>query len=205
MRQFFLIFISICALSTPACAREARIVPISDALMTRMREGGSWKSNTPASLREQLRLVHLHYIDEKGRAQQGEMIVHRSIAQDVVEIFDSLYRANYRIGSIRLIDDFGANDDKSMEANNTSCFNYRHATGSRTGRISAHGMGLAIDINPLWNPYVKGSVVKPRGARRRPAISTQDLAYRLFRAHGFVWGGNWRSVKDYQHFEKPLR
>lgn len=181
---------------------EGRIAPISDSLFLRMRQGGSWKADAPATLRSQLRHLRLRYVDADGRSCWGEMVVHQRIAQDVVEIFDSLYAAGYRIAHIALVDDYGADDERSMAANNTSAFNFRRMTGTRTGRISLHGQGLAIDINPLWNPYVKGSVVKPRGARRRPAITHNDLAYRLFRAHGFTWGGDWRTLKDYQHFEK---
>ncbi len=203
----------ICALAThlpvravplsPAPApKHATISLISDSLFQRMKAGGSWKAATPAALRAELRHLRLYYVDAEGRTRQGEMIVNRLIAGDVAEIFDSLYRANYPIARIALIDEFGADDDRSMAANNTSAFNYRTITGSSTGRISLHGQGLAIDLNPLWNPYVKGAVVKPEGARRTPQITHSDLAYRLFRAHGFTWGGDWRSLKDYQHFEK---
>lgn len=189
--------ISICAL-----AQDFRSEALSDSLIQRMKAGGSWKTDTPSSLRAELRHLHLLYCDAEGRTQRGEMVVNKRIASDVLAIFDSLYRAQYRIASIRLVDEYGASDERSMEANNTSCFNYRRMTGSKTGRISLHGLGLAIDINPLWNPYVKGNVVLPRGAKRTPRITHRDLAYRLFRAHGFTWGGDWSKVKDYQHFEK---
>lgn len=182
--------------------KRATVSLISDSLFQRMKAGGSWKAATPAALRAELRHLRLYYVDAEGRTRQGEMIVNRLIAGDVAEIFDSLYRANYPIARIALIDEFGADDDRSMAANNTSAFNYRTMTGSSTGRVSVHGRGLAIDLNPLWNPYVKGAVVKPKGARRTPQITHSDLAYRLFRAHGFTWGGDWRSLKDYQHFEK---
>lgn len=200
MRKTLLIF-TLFFVTCFASAQTPRISPLSDAHLARMKAGGSWKANTPASLRAELRFVTLQYIDETGKKHWGEMVVNRQIAQDVVEIFDSLYHAGYRIHRIALVDEYGANDEKSMEANNTSCFNFRFVTGSNTA-ISLHGRGLAIDINPLWNPYVKGNMVKPKGAKRTPAITTSDLAYRLFRAHGFTWGGSWRSMKDYQHFEK---
>lgn len=186
----------------PVVEKHGTISEISDSLLQCMKAGGSWKSNTPADLRSKLRYLRLYYVDPQGKTQRGEMIVNVSIARDVVEIFDSLYRARYPIARMVLIDEYGADDDRSMEANNTSAFNFRMMTGSTTGRISNHGLGLAVDINPLWNPYVKGNVVKPKGARRTPQINRSDLAYRLFTAHGFTWGGNWRSLKDYQHFEK---
>lgn len=101
-----------------------------------------------------------------------------------------------------------------MEANNTSCFNYRVVDG--TSSLSRHAYGLAVDINPLYNPYV----TYPNGKRRvSPAaseiyadrsldfpakIDKNDLCYQLFTEHGFTWGGNWKTMKDYQHFQKAL-
>lgn len=197
-----LIFIILVASVCRLCAQQPpRIEPLSDALMAEMRKGGSWKADTPASLRGELRLVHLRYRDADDVERQGRMIVNRRIAQDVVEIFDSLCRAHYRIARIALVDEYGADDERSMQANNTSAFNYRRMAGSQKA-LSLHARGLAIDLNPLWNPYVKGNVVRPRGALRRPAINHSDLAYKLFTAHGFRWGGDWKSLKDYQHFER---
>ena len=146
----------------------------------------------------------------------GEMVVNATIATKVVAIFRRLYELGYRIERMVLIDEYGADDETAMRANNTSCFNFRFQTGSTT-RISKHGMGLAIDINPLYNPYVRrrrdGTFhVEPSEGRpyafdraRRSdipyKIDRNDEAYRLFTAAGFRWGGAWRSVKDYQHFE----
>ena len=95
-----------------------------------------------------------------------------------------------------------------MQANNTSCFNYRKIAGS--DKLSNHSHGLAVDINPLYNPYVTAAAVSPSGSgpyadRSSEFISKidhEDLAYRLFTEHGFIWGGDWVSRKDYQHFEK---
>ena len=141
-----------------------------------------------------------------------ELICNEAIAQDLLEIFRELYKAKYKIERISLIDNYGADDTRSMEANNTSCFSFRFMTGSTT-RISKHGMGLAIDINPLYNPYVKGNKIDPpsgaRYAKNRDKrkdipmkIDRNDLCYKLFIKHGFKWGGAWKSSKDYQHFEK---
>ena len=99
-----------------------------------------------------------------------------------------------------------------MSDNNTSCFCYRVVSG--TQKLSYHARGLAIDINPLYNPYIRhakdGSrIVEPangkpyadRSKQFRYKINKGDLCYRLFIKHGFIWGGSWRTVKDYQHFE----
>ena len=114
---------------------------------------------------------------------------------------------------MRLIDHYGCDDEASMLDNNTSCFNQRPITAG--GRISKHSYGLAIDINPKYNPYYKVktngmAVVKPetstdylnRSADFPYKLAKGDLCYRLFKQHGFQWGGDWLSGKDYQHFEK---
>ena len=144
-----------------------------------------------------------HY-DKDGKAVTGTLECNKSIAKDLQEIFAELYKAKYRIESMRPASEYGGDDDKMMEANNTSCYNYRVMTGSKN-KLSKHALGLAIDINPLYNPYVKGNIVKPEAGRKyakNPQIKKGDLIYRLFKKHGFKWGGEWRSLKDYQHFEK---
>ena len=156
-----------------------------------------------------LRYLKLLYYDYNGRVRKGEMVCNKAIADDLLAIFKELYKAKYPIASIRLIDDFDADDLRSMEANNTSCFNYRTATNSDVV-LSAHARGMAVDVNPLQNPYVKGDIVEPEAAREYAdrtvdfphKITAEDLCCKLFRSHGFQWGGAWNSVKDYQHFEK---
>ena len=155
-----------------------------------------------------LRYLRVRHVDFDGREQTGEMVCHRDIAEDLLFIFKALYEARYPIASIRLIDDFGASDEASMTANNTSCFNYRSIAG-RTA-LSRHALGMAVDINPLQNPYVREEVIRPAAGRPYAdraqsfahKIDRDDLCYKLFRSRGFSWGGAWRSAKDYQHFEK---
>ena len=155
-----------------------------------------------------LRYLKLLYYDFNGRVRKGEMVCNKAIADDLVYIFKELYKAKYQIAGIRLIDDFDGDDVRSMEANNTSCFNYRTKTSGSS--LSAHALGLAVDINPLQNPYVKGETVEPESAREYAdrtvdfphKITADDLCCKLFRQRGFQWGGAWNSVKDYQHFEK---
>ena len=155
-----------------------------------------------------LRYLRLLYYDFNGRVRKGEMVCNQAIAADLLAIFKELYKAKYPVASIRLIDDFDGDDTRSMEANNTSCFNYRTKTSGAS--LSAHALGLAVDVNPLQNPYVKGDIVEPEAAREYAdrtvdfphKITADDLCCKLFRSHGFQWGGAWNSVKDYQHFEK---
>lgn len=186
--------------------------PISNEVFRRI-SGISYPVDCTVPL-EDLRYVGLKYVDFRGESRIGEMICNKDIAQDVAEIFSELYDNEYRIESIKLIDEFGGDDTASMEANNTSCFNYRVVEG--TTRLSNHAYGLAIDLNPYYNPYItynndgttncspeESIAYEDRSAAFPYKIDENDLAYKLFKQHGFKWGGNWNSVKDYQHFEKP--
>jgi len=164
---------------------------------------------------DDLLYVHLMHYDFDGNPAEGELICNKAIAQDLLEIFYELYQNEYRIEKIHLIDEYDGDDAASMTDNNTSCFNYRNVAGSTT--LSKHALGLAIDVNPYYNPYITynkdGSLnVAPEGATSyidRASnfpykIDENDLCYKLFIAHGFTWGGNWNSSKDYQHFQKNL-
>lgn len=161
---------------------------------------------------EDLRYVSVLYEDFNGETQTGEIICNQAIALDLVEIFYELYCSHYQIDKIKLIDEYDADDDLSCADNNTSCFNFRKVYGSNN--LSKHALGLAIDINPFQNPYVTypdgverisppGSEPYADRASGLPHIITEsDLCYQLFTEHGFTWGGHWRTLKDYQHFQK---
>lgn len=161
---------------------------------------------------EDLSYVHVLHYDFEGQVQEGELICNQAIAQDLVDIFYELYESQYPIEKIRLIDEYNADDEASMADNNTSCFNYRTVSG-RT-KLSNHSYGLAIDINPLYNPYVRTKdgkeLISPdnavpyadRSADFPHKIDKNDLCYKVFMEYGFTWGGAWNSSKDYQHFEK---
>ena len=166
---------------------------------------------------DDLRYLNVLYYDFNGEVQTGELICNKGIAQDLVEIFHELYLNEYQIEKIRLIDEYNGDDTASMLDNNTSCFNYRLVDG--TTSLSKHATGCAIDINPFYNPYVvfnkDGSgetYISPAGSERYAdrsqnfpyKIDENDLCYQLFKAHGFTWGGNWNSCKDYQHFQKVM-
>ena len=157
--------------------------------------------------------LQMKHIDFDGKTQQGVLICNKAISKDLREIFDELYIAKYPIERIRPISEYANDDERSMQANNTSCYCYRTIEGS--SKLSKHAQGLAIDVNPLYNPCVRRkkdgtllvqpSTGKPyvnRSKKFKYKITQQDLCYRLFVRHGFKWGGAWRSLKDYQHFEK---
>ncbi len=190
--------------------------PLTDEVKERIT-GISYPENGCTVPYEDLNYVGLKYIDFKGQEQTGELICNKAIAQDMVEIFHELYRNEYRLESVHLIDEYDGDDTASMAENNTSCFNYRVVDG--TASLSKHAYGLAIDVNPYYNPYVvfgrnsDGSdYISPPGseiyADRSQSfaykIDENDLCYRLFTEHGFTWGGNWNSTKDYQHFQKKI-
>jgi len=175
--------------------------------------GKSYKEDAdiPYSDLRYIRVLHMGF---DGLTHIGEMIVNKAIAQDVVDIFYDLYNLSYPIEKMLLIDDYDADDLKSMADNNSSAFNYRLIEG--TNRRSVHSYGLAIDINPLYNPYVRtrdGKMeVLPENAIEYVDrsldniyyITKDDSCYEAFISRGFTWGGEWKNSKDYQHFEKKL-
>ena len=184
--------------------------PISDALWTKM-QGKTYKPN-PYIGRQDLRHVRVLHWDYDKKIHAGELVCNKKIADKLVSIFRQLFEQRYPIERMVLPEEYDADDEKQMRANNTSCFCYRPIAGS--SKLSKHSLGLAIDINPLYNPYYKvfkdgTRFVQPATAKiycNRKAtfpykIDHKDLCYRLFKANGFQWGGDWRSSKDYQHFE----
>ena len=183
---------------------------IPDSIWTRM-QGRSYPQECGLA-RSELRYLELSHYDFEGQEHVGQMVCNRQIADDLLYIFRKLYEAEYPIARMRLIDEYEADDHRSMADNNTSCFCYRRIAGSNS--LSKHSRGMAVDVNPLYNPclYVRsGRVLPPEGkayahdrAKRKDMpgkIDTADLCYRLFLSRGFRWGGSWRSLKDYQHFE----
>ena len=187
------------------------ITPITDEIFARI-EGKSFKADCTLP-REDLRYLHVLHKDLEGKTHEGEMIVNYHIAEDVLDILKQLYEADYPIEKIRLVDEYDADDERSMADNNSSSFNFRFI--SHTTKVSKHGLGLAVDINTLYNPYIKtvdGRVnLEPANAspyvdrtKEFPyKIDEQDLCYQLFCEKGFEWGGSWTRAKDYQHFEIP--
>ena len=198
-------------------------IPIPDDIFEKMR-GKTYKENCPIP-REDLRYLRVLHKDIDGRTLEGELVCHKMIAETLLVIFEELYRQGYPIEKIRLIDEYDAVDEPSMTDNNSSAFNFR--TISHTNIISKHGLGIAVDINPLYNPYIfsvpsgaetgadpgsgdeliiepaNGAPYADREKEFAYKIEEGDLCLRLFKEHGFEWGGDWTHAKDYQHFELP--
>ncbi|MBR1729085.1 MAG: M15 family metallopeptidase [Selenomonadaceae bacterium] len=185
------------------------ISEINDEIFSKI-SGKSYKKNCTVPL-ENLRYLSLLHKDLNGKILNGEMICNVKIAEDLIDIFQKLFEANYPIEKIRLIDEYDADDELSMKDNNSSCFNFRFV--SFTNRVSLHGYGLAVDINPLYNPYIKTvdgkKIIAPDNSAQYEdrtkdfnyKIVENDLCCKLFKEHSFLWGGNcWDDEKDYQHF-----
>ncbi len=183
--------------------------PISAAVKERIY-GKSYKEDCTVPYAD-LRYMQVLYVDFNNETQTGELVCNQLLAQDFVEIFEELYRNSYQIEKIRLVDEYDADDRASMTDNNTSVFNFRLVSGTK--HLSKHAYGAAIDINPFYNPYCEpdGYVSPPgseiyadRSADFPHKIDENDLCYKLFTEHGFVWGGVWKNTTDYQHFQKAL-
>lgn len=175
-------------------------------------QGKSYKEGCPID-REELRYLHIIHIGFDNKEHEGEIICNKIIAEKLLEIFKELYVNQYQIEKVTLVDYYDADDEQSMRDNNTSCFNYRQISNSN--KISKHGRGIAVDINPLYNPCVKNvkgkTIIEPETAEPyvdrnisfEHKMDKDDLCVRLFKKYGFIWGGEFNSLKDYQHFELP--
>lgn len=184
------------------------VMDISDDLFARM-QGKTYPDSCTVS-RDDLRYVRTLHVNQEGDILTGEIVVNAAIADEICEIFRELFDAGYPIERMRLADDYDADDIASMQDNNSSGFCFRPIEGTAT--LSNHARGMAIDINTLYNPYHRfsdGYTSPPDGAAYLNRsqdfpykIERGDLCYRLFKEHGYDWGGDWHSLKDYQHFEK---
>jgi hypothetical protein len=192
---------------TSAAAAVDPVEPLPAALRERMT-GVSWRPGCPVGL-DDLRLLHVSYVDFAGAEQRGELVVHKDLADAAVRVFARLHAARFPIRSMTLIEAYGGSDDASMAADNTSAFNCRNVPN--TTHWSNHAYGRAIDVNTVENPYLPGKQVMPPAGKAyldranvRPGmIVAGDAVVQAFKAEGFTWGGAWKSGTDYQHFEKP--
>ena len=168
----------------------------------------TWDSFCPVSI-DDLAYVTASYWGFDNKVHTGHLIIDQKLAIEVVEIFEELFVNKFPIQQMRLMSEFNGSDDLSMSANNTSCFNCRYCTSSNK-ILSKHAYGRAIDINPVYNPFVKKNTILPpngheytnRNKKLKGMIKKSDACYNAFIKRGWRWGGDWKSLKDYQHFEK---
>jgi len=189
----------------PSASGDATVQPV-----TRAELGASWRPGCPVEP-AQLRRVGVDHIGFDFQTHRGELIVHQDLVPEVIAIFEQLYRLGFPIAKIRTVDQYpSADDELSMEDNNTSAFNCRGIPGS--SKWSEHAYGRAIDLNPLLNPCIyAGGAFQPQNAaaylnrgRTDPGLLHDgDPAVHVFTDRGWRWGGTWTTPIDYQHFERP--
>jgi hypothetical protein len=190
--------------SAPPAAAAPTVRPVTAAEL-----GASWRLGCPIEP-GRLRLVELNYLGFDAQTHRGELIVHEELVEEVIAIFEQLHQLRYPVEKMRTVDHYPrADDELSMQDNNTSAFNCRDIPG--TGRWSLHAYGRAIDLNPLLNPFIdRTGAFQPRNAapyldrnRIDPGLLHDgDPAVLVFTDRGWRWGGHWRTPKDYQHFER---
>ena len=144
---------------------------------------------------KELSLINVYYLGYDSLVHRGQLVCHKSVVNELKEIFIELYKIKFPIESVRPISLFEWNDEISMSSNNTSCFNYR--TVSNSNKLSEHSKGLAIDLNPKYNPYIssKGVISPKNGEYNNKNIGTiivDSKVISIFRDKGWKWGGNWK-------------
>lgn len=173
--------------------------------------GASWRDGCPVDVAD-LRRIDMAHHDGDGGVTRGSLVVHADHVDDLIGVFERLYEAGFPIERMEPVSAFDADDDASMAANNTSAFNCREIAG-RPGVWSQHAYGGAVDINPLVNPWVRGTRVDPPGGAEYVdrdldvpgLIRAGDVVTEAFAAIGWGWGGDWSASKDYQHFSHDGR
>ena len=185
--------------TTPSSAAAVRAVTAAEL-------GETWRPGCPVPPKD-LRRVEMDYIGSDGQVYRGALVVHRDVVDEVIAVFADLRRQRYPIAKMQSVDHCpGADDELSMEDNNTSAFNCRPLNDG----WSFHAYGRAVDVNPLVNPYLDSSGdLQPKTARPYLDRTRQllgmlhagDPAVRAFTDRGWRWGGAWADPVDYQHFE----
>jgi len=213
MRRLKVVFFGIFLFfSLSGMANELSPSPIPQSVKSHMYNV-SYKKGCPVGW-DDLRYLRIKYLNFSGKTVYGEMIVHKEVANEVIHIFSDLYAIGYPIHKMQLVSHYGGNDWQSIEADNTSAFNCRKATGSK--KWSKHSYGKAIDLNSIENPYISRSghiahkaslkyrkrLHKNNTSADKAVLLRNDKAVKIFKKYGWKWGGDWHGVKDYQHFYK---
>ncbi|UCA61826.1 M15 family metallopeptidase [Chryseobacterium rhizoplanae] len=163
-------------------------------------------TKAPEDLVKHLEMITLTYYSFDGKLHQGQMVTHKDLAVDIKEVFMIMQANKFPIRKVIPIVKYDWDDGSSLIDDNSSCFNYRQITGETN--LSMHSLGLAIDLNPLENPYIKGGIVLPPQAvysiNSLGTFTEESIVVKEFKKRGWEWGGNWNSLKDYQHFQKNL-
>lgn len=182
-------------------AEEKEIIIHSDMSFEEAIDGTS----APKEVIDDLRLIDVKYYNFKGEFCKGQLLMHKDLEKDIIDAFKIIEERKFPVKSVIPIVKYDWSDNASMEDNNTSGFNYRFVAGTK--RLSNHSYGRAIDINPETNPAIyKSGEVAPKGAKyiedAPGALNANSEITKFFIERGWDWGGNWTSLKDYQHFDK---
>ena len=160
----------------------------------------------PIEVKKDLTLISVLYFGFDEKIHKGQIVIHKKLSAEIKEIFDELFAKRFPIEKVVPIVKYNWNDETSMRDNNTSAFNYRFIAG--TEKLSNHSFGTAVDINPFQNPYVVGNKIMPKGSEynkeAKGTILPNSIVVKIFKEKGWEWGGEWKTRKDYQHFEKSL-
>ena len=180
---------------------------LSSDIIQSMQQTKVWTPECPVALKD-LKLLQLKHYDFNNVIKDGHMVVNAKIADLVSSIFQELLDLKFPIEKIKPIDLYQGIDELSMMDNNSSCFNFRKIAG--TDRLSSHSYGLAIDINPVQNPYIRikegATIIEPTAGleflnRHNLRSGMVESIVPIFTKHGFIWGGKWDNPIDYHHFE----
>ena len=177
---------------------------ITEEMLGRMIATDVWNHDCPVKITD-LVLLGIGYIDFANKEKEGQILVHKSVKDATLSIFGELYQIRFPIHQMETIENFQGDDEKSMKANNSSCFNFRKIAG--TDKLSIHSYGLAIDINPKQNPYVTNGIIYPEDGASYLNRETQrpgmvEPIVDIFKRNGFeIWGGEWKDPIDYHHFQ----
>jgi hypothetical protein len=175
--------------------------PVPDDVIAR----STWTEECPLD-RSQLRYLNVSHMGFDGRFHTGELIVNERVAEDIVGVFAELHAARFPIEKMRVTTQEALDAPPTGDGNGSGAFGCRPAVGS--GSWSQHAYGLAIDINPFHNPYIKGELVIPELAsayldreRVLPGMVVDgDVVVEAFADIGWTWGGDWNTLKDWMHF-----
>lgn len=167
-------------------------------------------SLAPPSILATLQVLAVYFIGFDDILHCGQIVVARELEKEVLDIFSELCALRFPIEKVIPLARFNWSDDESMNANNSSGFNYRAIVGGEN--LSYHATGRAIDINPRQNPYIKPNsdspnLILPPNAVYNPhqkgTLTAHSEAVRVFESRGWEWGGRWTTRFDYHHFQKP--
>jgi hypothetical protein len=160
----------------------------------------------PSKIKNELSIVDVFYFSFDKKLHKGQIVINTKLSEDIQSIFEEIRKHKFPVGKVIPIVKYNWSDSASMEDNNSSGFNYRFIQGTK--KLSNHSTGCAVDINPLLNPQILNDKIYPSNGKysvKEPGtISKNSFIVKLFKKLGWTWGGDWKSTKDYQHFEKKI-